>query len=323
MQSDTVIQKMNEFGASGTPFLFMIDFEMECPVVYPVSELLTHGIFYQINGKGNYTTPEKPKENVSLQKFPIPYCEYKTAFDKAYSNLMYGNSYLLNLTKPTRIKLNLSLDKLFDLAHASYKLLSGNDFIMFSPETFIRTEGNFIYSYPMKGTIDAAIENASETILNNEKEMAEHYTIVDLIRNDLSIVSKNVEVTRFRYIDRIKTSEKNLLQVSSEIRGELPENWQSSIGSILFSLLPAGSICGAPKKKTVEIIKEAEQYKRGFYTGVFGVFDGKTLDSAVMIRFIENINGELYYKSGGGITVNSYPVAEYNEMLDKIYVPIV
>lgn len=323
MQSDAFISKMNDFGHAGTPFLFMVDFEMKTPFVFPLSELHEHGIFYQINGKGNRVTPDKPSKKVLLQKDPLSYREFKIAFDKAYKHLMFGNSYLLNLTKPTPIKLNVSLAKLFDMACAPYKLLSGNDFIVFSPETFVKIENNIISSYPMKGTIDEAIENASEKILADEKEMAEHNTIVDLIRNDLSMVAKNVEVTRFRYIDCIKTSDKNLLQVSSEIKGELPENWQTSVGSLIFSLLPAGSICGAPKKKTVEIIKEAEQYNRGFYSGVFGVFDGKSLDSAVMIRFIENINGKLFYKSGGGITVNSNPVAEYNEMIDKIYVPVI
>ena len=323
MQSDAVIRKMNDFGLSGTPFLFMIDFEMKRPVVYSLAELHEHQIFYQINGKGNREMPKMQRDLIFLQKDPVAYSEYKTAFDKAYKHLMFGNSYLLNLTKPTPIKLNVSLEKLFDLVGAPYKLLAGADFIVFSPETFVKMENNFIYAYPMKGTIDEAIENAFEKILADRKEMAEHNTIVDLIRNDLSMVAKNIEVTRFRYIDCIKTSEKNLLQVSSEIKGELPESWQASVGSLIFSLLPAGSICGAPKKKTVEIIKEAEQYDRGFYSGVFGVFDGKNLDSAVMIRFIENINGKLFYKSGGGITVNSNPVSEYNEMIDKIYVPIV
>jgi para-aminobenzoate synthetase component 1 len=90
----------------------------------------------------------------------------------------------------------------------------------------------------------------------------------------------------------------------------------------LFKLLPAGSISGAPKQKTVEIIKEAETHQRGYYTGVCGIFDGENLDSGVMIRYIENQNGQLIYKSGGGITVNSEPDYEYNEMIDKIYVPI-
>jgi para-aminobenzoate synthetase component I len=175
----------------------------------------------------------------------------------------------------------------------------------------------------MKGTIDAAIENAEEVILSDKKEYAEHCTIVDLIRNDLSMVAKDVFVNKFRYIDKIKTHEKELLQVSSRICGKLGEDYYKRIGDIIFSLLPAGSISGAPKKKTIEIIKKVEGYDRGYYTGVFGCFDGTKLDSGVMIRFIEKINGELFYKSGGGITVYSDPKSEYQELIDKVYVPFV
>jgi para-aminobenzoate synthetase component 1 len=144
-----------------------------------------------------------------------------------------------------------------------------------------------------------------------------------LIRNDLSLVAKNVKVDKFRYVEKIRTNNKSLLQVSSRISGELPGNYEENIGSILFDLLPAGSISGAPKKKTLEIINEAENYKRGYYTGVFGVFDGKNLDSAVMIRFIERVGEELYFKSGGGITYMSKPEQEYQELIDKVYVPII
>jgi len=90
----------------------------------------------------------------------------------------------------------------------------------------------------------------------------------------------------------------------------------------LFTLLPAGSITGAPKNKTVEIIRSTETYERGFYTGVFGVFDGCNMDSAVMIRFIERTPEGYVYKSGGGITAFSKVEDEYNEILEKIYVPI-
>jgi para-aminobenzoate synthetase component 1 len=174
----------------------------------------------------------------------------------------------------------------------------------------------------MKGTIDASIPNAREKILNDEKELAEHTTIVDLIRNDLSIVSEYVDVEEFRFVEEISTNQKNLLQVSSRISGELPSIYHSRIGEIIFNLLPAGSISGAPKKRTVEIIKEAESYNRGYYTGVFGIFDGKNLDSAVMIRFIEKDNDRLIYKSGGGITFQSNPLLEYQELIDKVYLPI-
>ena len=93
------------------------------------------------------------------------------------------------------------------------------------------------------------------------------------------------------------------------------------IGDIVFTLLPAGSVTGAPKRKTIEIIHEIENYERGYYTGIFGYFDGATLDSGVMIRFIEKTPEGLIYKSGGGITSFSRPESEYQEMIDKVYVP--
>ncbi len=87
-------------------------------------------------------------------------------------------------------------------------------------------------------------------------------------------------------------------------------------------MLPAGSISGAPKKKTLEVIAEAEQYTRGYYTGVFGIFDGENIDSGVMIRFLEQGPDGLIYKSGGGITAMSNIHEEYQELTDKIYVPL-
>ena len=89
---------------------------------------------------------------------------------------------------------------------------------------------------------------------------------------------------------------------------------------LLFVCL--SSAMAAPKKKTVEIILDTEEYQRGYYTGIFGYFDGKNLDSAVMIRFIENTEKGMIYKSGGGITSFSDKESEYLEMIDKVYVPI-
>jgi para-aminobenzoate synthetase component 1 len=238
-------------------------------------------------------------------------------------NIKNGNTYLLNLTFPTKINTNYALEEIFYSSKAKYKLYCDNKLVVFSPETFVQIQNGKISSCPMKGTIDASVENAEEILLNDEKEIAEHNTIVDLIRNDLSIVAKNVKVEKFRYVETVKTSVKTLLQTSSLISGELRDDYNENIGTLMLSLLPAGSISGAPKKKTVEVIKEVENYSRGYYTGIFGVFDGINLDSAVMIRFIENINGEFYFKSGGGITFMSNPEAEYQEMIDKVYVTII
>lgn len=174
----------------------------------------------------------------------------------------------------------------------------------------------------MKGTIDATLPNALEELMNNEKEAAEHATIVDLIRNDMSIIADKVHVKRYRYAETIKTNKGSIIQTSSEIHGLSRNGWQPRLGEILFSQLPAGSITGAPKPSTVRILEQAENYQRGFYTGIMGHFDGRKLNSAVMIRFIDIENGLLYFKAGGGITAKSNAIDEYNEVIQKVYVPI-
>ena len=173
----------------------------------------------------------------------------------------------------------------------------------------------------MKGTIDASFPSASETILNDIKEMAEHTMAVDLLRNDLSIVSSKVRVNKFRYVEKINAGSKELLQISSEIQGDLDPSWPNNIGNILDNLLPAGSITGTPKKNTIKILEDIENYDRKYYTGIAGVFDGEKLETFVLIRFIENIQDTLFYKSGGGITCDSICKNEYEELSDKIYIP--
>jgi para-aminobenzoate synthetase component 1 len=314
--------QLNSWGAQHIPFFFCVDFELEKPFALTLDNVKQEEILFSINGITNDTSSVRSVKPSISKKFPISLAEYEVKFNKVLQHLEYGDSFLTNLTIKTKIETEQSLQQLFQASTAKYKLLFNNQFLVFSPETFIRINNNKIFSYPMKGTIDASIPNAEEVILNDEKEKAEHITIVDLIRNDLSLVAENIHVSRFRYIDKIKTSNKDLLQVSSEITGTLPDDWSSRLGDVLVSLLPAGSISGAPKKKTIQIIAEAEQEKRGYYTGVFGYFDGESLDSGVMIRFIEQDNNQLYYRSGGGITTQSDAKTEYQEAIDKVYVPV-
>ncbi|MCX6231318.1 MAG: aminodeoxychorismate synthase component I [Bacteroidetes bacterium] len=316
------IKLMNKYGAERTPFLFIIDFEMKQPLVFKLNEVQSD-ILYDINGISNVIYQKlKNNSKYTLSKKAIDFSIYKLAFDKVKNHLNYGNSYLVNLTQPTEIEINLSLENIFLLSQAKYKLCFKDEFVVFSPEIFIQIKDQTISSFPMKGTIDAAIPNAAKIILSDEKETAEHYTIVDLIRNDLSMVAKDVKVEKFRYIDHLQTSNKNLLQVSSKISGLLPSDYCERIGDIIFKLLPAGSISGAPKIKTLDIIKKTELYNRGYYTGIVGLFDGQNLDSGVMIRFIEKTQHGLVYKSGGGITTMSEAENEYQELIDKVYVPI-
>ena len=325
LSREDAIECMNDFGARRLPFLFIIDFLAKAPLVLPLNEIDKTHLLYDVQGNANWNAGDGSLSagQTILMKHPISYKRYAAAFENVAHHIHEGNSYLLNLTFPTRIHTNRTLREIFFLSSAKYKLWMENQFVVFSPEPFIRIQNQEISSYPMKGTIDASIDRAQEIILNDEKELAEHTTIVDLIRNDLSMIASDVQVDSFRYIERISTNQKDLLQVSSKISGVLPPNYHAQIGTLLFTLLPAGSISGAPKKKTLEIILESEQYHRGYYTGVFGIFNGTAMESGVMIRFIENVDGALYYKSGGGITAMSTPESEYQEMIDKVYVPIV
>ncbi|MFC2450596.1 MAG: aminodeoxychorismate synthase component I, partial [Flavobacteriaceae bacterium] len=256
------------------------------------------------------------------ENFPQSKEDYQKGFEIVQKNLKGGNSYLANYTCQTEIKTNLSLKEIYKISDAKYKVYYDDQFVFFSPETFVEIKENKIFTYPMKGTIDASVENAANVLKEDKKELAEHYTVVDLLRNDLSIVADNVQLEEFQRIDFIKTRQRDLYAMSSKISGELKPEFQGNIGDILQKLLPAGSILGAPKMKTLEIVLEAENYQRGFYTGVCGWFDGRNLDSCVMIRFIEKENKKFYFKSGGGITHMSQLEDEYQEMKNKIYVPI-
>lgn len=319
MNISTAEKLMNNLGKKQIPFLFIVDFNMVDINIIPLSELHKHNIQYSVNEQNSKIN--KMPDNIVFKTYPITFSEYKKMFDKIKTEISNGNSYLLNLTAETPINTNLSLSDIYKLSNAKYKLLFLDKFVVFSPETFVKTHKGKIHSYPMKGTIDANIPNAKKVILADKKEAAEHATITDLIRNDLSIVSENVKVEKYRYIDKINTLNSSILQVSSEISGCLPDNYNEQIGSILFKLLPAGSISGAPKQKTIDIINNTENYKRNFYTGIFGVFNGYDIDTGVMIRFIEKTKNKMVFKSGGGITINSNAENEYNEMIKKVYLP--
>ncbi|MDR0228690.1 MAG: aminodeoxychorismate synthase component I [Flavobacteriaceae bacterium] len=317
---DSIISKMNELGKRKKPFLFILSFDEQEGVVQELDQV-DKNIFFNFNGITNNQTFNKETTPL-LESFPIYIANYQEQFDKVQKEISLGNTYLINLTIETPITLNCSLKDIYNSVRAKYKLFFKDNFICFSPETFIQIKGKTIYSFPMKGTVDATLPNAEQQILNDPKENAEHYTIVDLIRNDLNTVSKKVKVDRFKYLDRLETSKGSILQMSSQISGELPSNWHETIGDIFQQLLPAGSITGSPKARTVQIINTVETHHRNYYTGVCGIYDGENLDSGVMIRYIENTTNGFVYKSGGGITFCSDAEKEYEELIQKVYIPL-
>ncbi|MEM9895193.1 MAG: aminodeoxychorismate synthase component I [Bacteroidota bacterium] len=331
LAKNDAVALLNELGAKHQPFSFYCDFLGTNWSIASCNEEAQHSPFkleiaksypQQDWQKADQHLKDENAQNIHFKKNPVNFQAFEEQFQYVKDQINFGNSFLTNLTFETPISSPYSLEEIFDLTNAKYKLLVPKKFVVFSPETFVKIEQDQIFSYPMKGTLDASVQDAEALLLGDKKEMAEHVTIVDLIRNDLSQIARDVQVTKFRYIERIKTNTKDLLQVSSKIQGKLGENWKANIGSILAKLLPAGSISGAPKPETVRIIKKAETYDRHFFTGICGHFDGDSLNSGVMIRFIKQQNDNLIYCSGGGITSHSKPEKEYQEMIDKVYLPI-
>ncbi len=313
--------KMNEYGKKGIPYLFVIDFDMSLPIVLRLDQIDSENIQFAFHSKAQ-PPPYASNLKKAFRIDPVSFSEYQKAYEQVKKNIQAGNTYLTNLTFPTPLTIPWTLREIYHMAVARYKLWIRDKFVVFSPEPFVKIANGQISTFPMKGTIDASVPGAREILEADLKEKAEHATIVDLLRNDLNLVAERVGVERYRYFEQVQTGKGQLYQTSSHIRGFLPPNYQECLGDILFQLLPAGSVTGAPKKKTVEIIKTAEPFDRGYYTGVFGVFDGIKLESAVSIRFIEQQENGLVYKSGGGITTFSKIEAEYQELLDKVYLPV-
>ena len=173
------VKQMNALGKEKIPFLFVIDFAMQEPIVIPLNEVNPHEILFDINGLSNSTlnSPVQKKLNFSFK--PVSKKEYCTAFEKVQFHIRRGDSFLINLTMPAMVETNFTLKDIFYSSSAKYKLWLKDKFVVFSPEIFVKINNGIISSYPMKGTIDASIPNAEERLLSSKKELAEHYTIFD------------------------------------------------------------------------------------------------------------------------------------------------
>lgn len=355
------ISMMNQLGRERTPFLFIASFDTTKNIVVPLDEVNPLKIAYDFQGlhhnipafKEIYSldshTEAIEKVIPTWECHPPSFADYQKAFTPLMAELKNRTSNLANLTFPTPINCNLTLPEIFARTTAKYRIFLKDHFCSFSPETFITIKRNIIATYPMKGTINAALPDAKKILLENPKELDEHETVTTEALRDIRKVAQNARVSKFRYIDRVERGNGAILQTSSMIEGDLPADFHEQLGDLLFTLLPAGSITGSPKKMTIEILHQLETYQRGFYSGIAGIYDGEGLDSAVLIRYLEKSkkssetteskvkdakfstikpmqNHEILFqytfKSGGGITAMSDVKSEYDELIEKIYLPI-
>jgi para-aminobenzoate synthetase component 1 len=314
-----------QYLASDRPFVFVVDFEKEHWNIVPTEEAASQGIFYAFREKTNAPLTKIPASTARIE--PVQEAveqlrtQYSEAFDFVQTEINWGNSFLLNLTFPVEVQLQGSFEEVFLQSNAPYRLYVKDQFTVFSPESFIRVGNGEIETFPMKGTIPANESQSAKRLIADPKEQAEHATIVDLLRNDLSQIAQKVRVENYRFLEKIKRPQGGLWQTSTHIKGQLRNDWKVHFPEYLNKLLPAGSVSGAPKPQTLEIIRQAEGQKRGYYTGVFGHYDGQQLESAVAIRFLENRNNKVYYRAGGGITHLSQCEHEFDELLQKVYLP--
>ena len=202
-----VAKQMDLWGEKGIPFVFLVDYTGENAWAGPEEVALSLGITFA------FDAPFLPSEPVTFRKNPLAVAAYSEKFNQVQAGLQRGDSFLVNLTAETPIETELSIKEIFERADAPYKILVHDLFTSFSPETFVRIQGNEITSYPMKGTLAVSETNKEEDLRHDYKEKAEHATIVDLIRNDLSQVAFPIRVEKYQYIERVKRHTGELLSL--------------------------------------------------------------------------------------------------------------
>lgn len=188
-----------------------------------------------------------------------------------------------------------------------------------SPETLVKLEHTDLYTYPLAGTRKRGRTQAEDMalekeLLSDEKELAEHNMLVDLGRNDLGKISKfgSVEVEKYMQIERFS----QVMHIGSTVKGSIRPD-KDALDAIA-SVLPAGTLSGAPKIRAVEIINELEKDKRGIYGGAIGYIDFTgNMDTCIAIRLAFKKNGKIMVRSGAGIVADSVPENEYMECINK------
>lgn len=313
---------MDAYGHAGTPFFFVWDFEGKKPLLFPLFAIDPTQIQFIFPSMSKPLPQLTPLEYLEWEIDPITKADYQKLFQVARKEMMAGNSQLLSLTLPTRIHTNATLLELFQITQAPYKLWIKDTCTVFSPEAFVRINQDTISTYPMKGTKTQAEYKQRNLLLDDPRENAEHATIVDVLHTDLSRIADDVELVKYRYVDQVNTAKGQLLQTSSVIQGQIKESFKRSYGTILSQIFPPGSVSGSPKDKSIRIIRRIEGQPRGYYTGIMGYFDGLQMDSAVLIRFVEQTPEGYFFRSGAGITMQSDWLTEYHEMLAKCQLPL-
>ena len=226
-------------------------------------------------------------------------------FVSPYAGSLLPAYRVLRTTNPSPYMVFLSID--------------GDEIMCSSPETLVRLQDGRLTTFPVAGsrprsTTPAEDKALERELLADEKELSEHNMLVDLGRNDLGRVSRigSVEVTEYMMIHRYS----KIMHICSQVEGDLADGCDAL--DALASVLPAGTLSGAPKIRACEIIEELEHEPRGVYGGALGYLDfAGNMDTCIAIRMAARKNGVVTVQAGGGIVADSVPENEYLESANK------
>jgi para-aminobenzoate synthetase / 4-amino-4-deoxychorismate lyase len=269
---------------------------------------------------------EVPKRFAKHVDLTIAKEDYCAKIHKIKQYIAAGETYQVNFTDRVCVATKLCSDQAFGallqqqpVAYSAFLNVAGHHILSLSPELFFRIEGDRIVTRPMKGTMRRGLDvvedaEAALRLQRDEKNRSEHVMIVDLLRNDLGRICTmgSVQVEDIFSVERYET----LLQMTSTVAGTLRRGL--SYYEIFKAMFPSGSITGAPKIRTMQIIHEMEQTPRGIYTGAIGYISPNGSSTFnVAIRTLILKDGEARMGVGGGIVADSEPSDEYRECLLK------
>lgn len=260
-------------------------------------------------------------------KSSVNFLEYVTAIEKVKAHIAAGDIYQANIAQQFQTNFDGAPLALYDSLRqknpapfAAFLNFGKTKILSVSPERFLQCQNEQVETRPIKGTRPRGRNLAEDAALakelrHSQKDRAENVMIVDLLRNDLSRVSRlhSVKVPKLLALEK----HPNVWHLVSTVTGQLQPD--KNPVDLLKATFPGGSITGAPKIRAMEIITDIEERKRGVYCGSIGYlgFDG-TLDTSIAIRTMVVKSGKLYFHGGGGIVADSDPQMEYEESLVKV-----
>ncbi|MGG5796405.1 aminodeoxychorismate synthase, component I [Bacillus nitratireducens] len=268
-----------------------------------------------------FECPEKKNETVAFTEEG-----FIKAVERIQEYIGAGDVFQVNLsTRQERtlqthpLEIYTSLREINPSPYMGYLELGDFQIVSASPELLIKKQGPEVSTRPIAGTRSRGAneqedEELARELIENEKERAEHVMLVDLERNDLGRICKygTVEVDEFMVIEKYS----HVMHIVSNVRGEVEEDKDAF--DLVKAVFPGGTITGAPKIRTMEIIEELEPVRRGIYTGSIGWigYSGDT-ELNIVIRTLLAKEGQAHVQAGAGIVIDSNPKNEYKESLKK------